>query len=487
MIDFEGRRTSSTKTTASVDVTAKRRNFLTQREGKLLLAFGDIVGLSVPMILAVGARHVERPITISIGELATIAFAGLLWILFATVANIYNLGRASSMIWTQRATFCAVVVVLFAKSIYHIPGAPGIHLDENAYAVAAVGWIATWRIAFSLFAWAFPFTRQVLVIGAGVAGGIIAREVNEHAKYGQRPHELVGFVDDDPAKQNQIHAGSKVLGTSADILNLVEMYSADTICLAVNGASVLSADIFTALIGARERNIRIVSMPTMYENLTNKIAVEHVGSNWGIVFPVEHYRSPILHDVLVRIVDVVSGLIGLVICGAVIPGLALANRFLGSPGPLFYSQMRVGKGGKLFRIYKFRSMVTDAERAGAKWCTEDDPRITKVGNFIRRTRIDELPQFMNVLIGEMSLIGPRPERPEFVTLLSESIPFYRARHAVKPGLTGWAQVMYRYGASTEDSLIKLQYDLYYIKHRGPALDLRIFAKSFKTILTAAGR
>ena len=225
----------------------------------------------------------------------------------------------------------------------------------------------------------------------------------------------------------------------------------------------------------------------MYENLTNKIAVEHVGSNWGIVFPVEHYRSPILHDVLVRAVDIVSGLIGLVICGAVIPGLMLANRFLGSPGPLFYSQMRVGKGGKLFRIYKFRSMVTDAERAGAKWCTEDDPRITKVGNFIRRTRIDELPQFMNVLIGEMSLIGPRPERPEFVTLLSESIPFYRARHAVKPGLTGWAQVMYRYGASTEDSLIKLQYDLYSIKHRGPALDLRIFAKSFKTILTAAGR
>ena len=257
MIDFEGRRTSNTKTTESAPSAAKRQNFLTQREGKLLLAIGDLVGLTVPMVMAVGARHMERPITISMGELATIAFAGILWILFATVANIYNLGRASSMIWTQRATFCAAVVVLFAKSIYHIPGAPGIHLDENAYALAAVAWIAVWRIAFSVFAWAFPFTRQVLVIGAGVAGGIIAREVNEHAKYGQRPHELIGFVDDDPAKQNTIHAGSKVLGTSADILNLVEKYSVDTICLAVNGASVLSADIFTFASSACRRCTKI--------------------------------------------------------------------------------------------------------------------------------------------------------------------------------------------------------------------------------------
>jgi exopolysaccharide biosynthesis polyprenyl glycosylphosphotransferase len=486
MIDFDGRHTPNV-TGTSTHESARRPNVLSHREAKVLLGIGDIASLSVPMLIAITARHIERPITIAIGELATICMAALLWLLLLTVANIYDLGRASSAIWTQRATLCAIVVAIFAKSVYHVPGGLGFHYEEYVYAFSAVIAIALWRVLFSLFAMAFPFTRQVLIIGAGVAGNVIGREVSERAKFGRRPFELVGYVDDDPAKHGAACAGAKVLGSSAEILGLVEKHNVDTLCLAVNGSSVLNADIFTALVGARERNIRIISMPTMYENLTNKIAVDHVGSNWGIVFPMELYRTPILHDLLARLVDILSGLVGLVVCAIVIPFLALANRFLGSPGPLFYSQMRVGKGGKLFRIYKFRSMVTDAESAGAKWCTEDDPRITKVGNFIRRTRIDELPQFMNVLIGEMSLIGPRPERPEFVTLLSDTIPFYRARHAVKPGLTGWAQVMYRYGASTEDSLIKLQYDLYYIKHRGPALDLRIFAKSFKTILTAAGR
>jgi lipopolysaccharide/colanic/teichoic acid biosynthesis glycosyltransferase len=132
-------------------------------------------------------------------------------------------------------------------------------------------------------------------------------------------------------------------------------------------------------------------------------------------------------------------------------------------------------------------MVPDAEAAGARWSSEGDPRITVVGNFLRRSRLDEFPQFLNILRGEMSLIGPRPERPEFVTDLSRAIPFYRARHAIKPGLTGWAQVMYRYGSSEEDTLVKLQYDLYYIKHRSPELDIRIAAKTFKVILSGGGR
>lgn len=169
-----------------------------------------------------------------------------------------------------------------------------------------------------------------------------------------------------------------------------------------------------------------------------------------------------------------------------LPFIALAIR-LDSPGSVFYTQEREGRGGRRFRIIKFRSMVADAERAGkAVWATRDDPRITRVGKFMRRTRLDELPQFVNVLRGEMSIVGPRPERPQFVAQLQEEIPFYRARLSVKPGLTGWAQVKYRYGNTTEDALIKLQYDLYYIKHQSMVLDILILLRTIRVVLGFKG-
>jgi exopolysaccharide biosynthesis polyprenyl glycosylphosphotransferase len=260
-----------------------------------------------------------------------------------------------------------------------------------------------------------------------------------------------------------------------------------TICLSINRTPVLSAGVFTGLVAAREQGVRIASMPQMYEDLMQKVAVEHVGNNLGVMFPVEQPRHLLLHDVFVRILDIAAGVVGLALTGLLMPFIALANACGGSPGPIFYRQLRVGKSGRNFSIVKFRSMTVNAEANGAQWSAQGDPRITPVGRFLRRTRLDELPQFWNILIGEMSLIGPRPERPEFVAKLAESIPFYRARHAVKPGLTGWAQVKYRYGSSEEDSLIKLQYDLYYIKHRSPVLDLRIISKTIRVVLTAAGQ
>ena len=167
----------------------------------------------------------------------------------------------------------------------------------------------------------------------------------------------------------------------------------------------------------------------------------------------------------------------------VLPFVALAI-YLESPGPIFYSQGRVGRAGRTFQLIKLRSMVPDAEQDGqARWAEEKDKRVTRVGRFLRRTRLDELPQCLNVLRGEMSLIGPRPERPEFVTRLQKRIPFYRSRLAVRPGLTGWAQVNYHYGSSVEDALVKLQYDLYYIKHKSLYLDLLILLKTIGVVLS----
>ena len=171
------------------------------------------------------------------------------------------------------------------------------------------------------------------------------------------------------------------------------------------------------------------------------------------------------------------------------PGAAAAAASIAfsDGGPILYRQERVGKNRRTFTLYKFRSMRTDAEKAtGPVWAQKDDPRITRVGRFIRKTRLDELPQLFNVLVGEMSFVGPRPERPEFVRLLQRQIPFYNGRHAVKPGITGWAQVRHQYAASVEDTLKKLQYDLYYIKNLSPFLDLLILLNTVQVVLSARG-
>jgi exopolysaccharide biosynthesis polyprenyl glycosylphosphotransferase len=188
-----------------------------------------------------------------------------------------------------------------------------------------------------------------------------------------------------------------------------------------------------------------------------------------------------------RTVDFSASLAGLALLALVIPFVAIANR-MSSPGPLFYRQWRVGAGGRLFQCIKFRSMVPDAEKhTGAVWAKSDDDRITPAGRVMRKTRIDELPQFINVLRGEMSLIGPRPERPEFVESLAKTIPFYRARHAVRPGITGWAQVQYRYGNTVDDARIKLEYDLYYVKNASILLDLRIVLRTISVMLQLKGQ
>jgi lipopolysaccharide/colanic/teichoic acid biosynthesis glycosyltransferase len=227
-------------------------------------------------------------------------------------------------------------------------------------------------------------------------------------------------------------------------------------------------------------------MTSLYERLTGKVPVTHAGRNLHVVLPLSD--SP-LRRVLAagkRLMDLVAGVAGLAVLGLVTPLVALANA-IWSPGPLFYRQSRVGMAGRAFELVKFRSMVTEAEEGnGAVWATQNDVRVTPVGRFLRKLRLDELPQVWNVLRGEMSLVGPRPERPEFVERLVRDVPFYQARHAVRPGITGWAQVRYRYGSSVEESLVKLQYDLYYIKHQSAYLELSILAKTAAVMLGLKG-
>jgi len=223
----------------------------------------------------------------------------------------------------------------------------------------------------------------------------------------------------------------------------------------------MDGQLFKGLMDCQELGMRITLVPLLYEEITGKVPVRHIGESWPAALPLGHASTGSLFSVCKRAMDVTISLLGLAALLVLFPLVALAI-YVDSPGPIFYAQERVGKGGRTYRLVKLCTMVPDAERDGrAVWAREKDPRVTRVGRILRATHIDELPQFINILKGEMSVVGPRPERQEFVAELEKQIPFYRLRHAVKPGMAGWALVKHGYSSSVEDALTKLQYDLYY--------------------------
>jgi exopolysaccharide biosynthesis polyprenyl glycosylphosphotransferase len=232
--------------------------------------------------------------------------------------------------------------------------------------------------------------------------------------------------------------------------------------------------------------VRFDYLASVYEEYTGKIAVENLRPSWLIFSP--GFRKTARLLAVKRALDVLGGAVGLMLSAPIVTFLAVAIK-LTSPGPVFYTQRRVGRDGRVFTVHKLRSMCADAERdTGPVWTRAGgDSRITPLGLFMRRTRLDELPQFWTILAGHMSLVGPRPERPEFVQSLNQQIPFYGQRHVVKPGLTGWAQVRYTYGATVEDAIEKLQYDLFYIKNMSIALDVFIIFETIKTVMLRRGQ
>jgi len=321
--------------------------------------------------------------------------------------------------------------------------------------------------------------QKIIIIGAGESGKTIYNELIKNKKY-----SIIGFIDDDVEKQNQNIHGHMILGTSRYLYELINSRDRpDILILAIKNAK--RPELFTALLSAKENGIFTCDMPYMYEELTGKIRIDYIRESWLIYTPFHAIKNNLYTNFLKRFFDIVLSFTGIIIASPIIIIIPLVIK-LDSTGPVIYRQKRIRKSGREFNIFKFRSMIHNAEKNGALWAQNEDPRITDVGRFIRKTRIDEIPQLWNVLRGEMSLIGPRPERPEFVQLLTKKIPFYGLRHAVKPGLTGWAQVKFRYGASQDDSFEKLQYDLYYIKNFSVWLDFRIFFKTIKVVFWGSG-
>ncbi len=236
------------------------------------------------------------------------------------------------------------------------------------------------------------------------------------------------------------------------------------------------------VVAALQRGCRVTNEATFYEKATGQILVDEITPTWFLLADLKVHCAQ--QAKLKRLIDIATSVIGLALTLPLWPLIALAIK-LGDRGPVFYSQNRMGQNGQIFKLYKFRSMATNAENGKSIWASPNDPRVTGVGRFLRKTRMDELPQFFNVLIGQMSIIGPRPERPDIVQSLCEHLPYYAERHLVKPGITGWAQISFRYGSTVEDAKRKLQFDLYYLKHMSFELDVMILFRTIGTFLRGA--
>ena len=346
--------------------------------------------------------------------------------------------------------------------------------------------VSIWRKLFSLVNSAPQFADRALILGDGPLVEPIVREFTSRPELGLR---VVGHVLPTGRGTNllkyHLAESSEVCpepDAGEDISFFVKSLRVDRIVVALGERR---GNLPVArLLALKCSGVRIQDGTDLYEAITGKVPIDCVRSGW-LLFSSGFQVSRFL-TAYKRCASTIMSIIGLVLGLPLIPFIALAIR-LSSPGPILYRQRRVGRGGAAFYCYKFRTMRADAEAdTGPTWAADDDPRITSVGRFLRRSRLDEIPQLWNVLMGDMSLVGPRPERPEFVERLRQDIPFYDLRHTIRPGITGWAQISYRYGASVEDAKEKLCYDLFYIKNMSLGLDLLIYFRTIKIILLGRG-
>jgi exopolysaccharide biosynthesis polyprenyl glycosylphosphotransferase len=417
----------------------------------------------------------------------------LVWWLMAQVLECYDLARAASAPYSILSAVGATGLTVLVYQFIPVLTPPLISRGPIlVFAALAVGSIALWRGFYAVLFSQPDFQQRALVLGAGGAGQAFAEALRQVPQSGNpfrgTGYRIIGFVDDDPAKRERGEwGGAPVLGASEELPYLAKDLGVDEVVLAITQRHTMSDAAFKALLTCRESGVPVTTMPAVYERLLGRVPVAHIGHDLAAVLPLEGRATERLYRACKRGLDAVSGLVGVCALAIVLPFIALANALF-APGPLFYRQERTGLGGRPFSVLKFRTMRTGAEKeTGAVWSPAGDPRVTPVGRWLRRSRLDELPQVVNVLRGEMSLIGPRPERPEFIQKLAESIPFYRARHAVRPGLTGWAQVRYGYGNSIEGARIKLEYDLYYVRHAGLYLDALIALKTLAVVLRLQGK
>lgn len=404
------------------------------------------------------------------------------WVIF--LVELYDVQRAGNPKETLKSIGLATFIYALIYLLVYFTSPPN-SLPRRGVAVFiafAALFTLLWRLLYIRIFTAPHLLRRVLVVGAGNAGKTIVKVISEQWP---PPFFTVGLVDDDPEKQETQIGNIPVIGSSQNLLSLIKEHEITDLILAITGE--MRGDMFRAILAAQEAGIRLTLMPQLYEDILGRVPIFLLEAEWIVRSFVEKSHTSSLYQLTKRLLDFMGGLIGTLIMLGFFPLISLAT-ILESGFPIFFTQERLGRGGQPYKIIKFRTMERGAEKEGeARMAEENDERVTKVGKFLRKTHLDEFPQFINVLRGEMSLVGPRAERPQMVKHFQKHIPFYRARLLVKPGITGWAQINYGYAGTVDETAIKLEYDLFYIEHRHFMMDISIILRTAGAVLGFKGQ
>ena len=452
-------------------------------ERKILLRLFDIVAI-LSVLYFVGKTFEFDYFTIT-KEKWRWVFVLILYIsIFGTIFELYDLQKSSKIekFSTSIVFTVSITVLFYFLTPFFTPILPENRLQILYFYFSILLALFLWRIAYVTFISSPRFYKKVLIIGeTSNIEAIISAFNNADPNY-----KIVGFINCEHRKSDKIKFKGITEYSPKQIYQVIKDEKISEIVVASYNSATITPEIYKDLITLLEGGFPIKEYTQVYEDMMHRVPVQFVGKDFYKYFPFSRSNHNKLYLFFQRLFDIAIAIVGISTGVILLPFIIIGN-FIGNKGPLFYTQERIGKNGHLFKIIKFRTMIKNAEAKGAVWAKKNDSRITPFGKFLRNTRLDEFPQFINILKGDMSLIGPRPERPHFVRQLSQLLPFYETRHIVKPGLTGWAQVKTKYGASVDDSLLKLQYDLYYIKHRSFLLDANIFIKTLSTIIFYRGQ
>jgi exopolysaccharide biosynthesis polyprenyl glycosylphosphotransferase len=413
------------------------------------------------------------------------SFIFLVWLAIFYITGIYSLQIARNNLFFYTTFIKGLIwAAAVAMAFFYLikPGiAPKTNLLLELVILSLL--LVLWRQVFNALVGIKYWRNNLLIIGLNETTFNLAQEINNKPQFG---FKVAAIVSNEMSEADEKWLAKKesfeIISTPHSLAGLVKIKKIKGVVTALNHHQ--NPELVSQLYECLPLKISFWDLPTFIEKFTGKIPVNAVGQVWFLENFKESQKA--FYEVSKRVFDFFVSIILLIISLPFIPLLYLIVK-MDSKGPFFFMQQRTGRFGKKFMAIKIRTMHKNAETNGPQWAQKDDPRVTKVGKFMRKTRIDEIPQLVNILRGEMSFIGPRPERPEFIEKLEKKIPFYRERLLVKPGLTGWAQINFPYGASEEDALQKLQYDLYYIKNRSLMLDLSILLKTIKTVLSGGGQ
>ncbi len=452
-------------------------------ERKMILHFFDVVFVLGALYLAGSVFELEY-LKFSVHNPLYTLFLIVYFNVFGIIFELYNLQVASSEYLVLKSILLTVstTVLVYLLTPFISPVLPSNRLQILVFFLVFFLTLILWRLFYVRFLASTRFIQNaVLICDKEEVEELIVGLENIDPHYRIIAYVNADSIIDDCSQHDYVQHVKR-----EDLEFFVKEKGISEIVIASKNTQGITSDLYHQLLMLLESGKVIREYTQVYESKTQRIPVQFMARDFYRFFPFSRSNHNKLYLSIVRILEVGISLIGVGV-GLLLLPLLVAGNAIGNKGKLFYSQQRIGKDGQVFSILKFRTMVANAERNGAVFAVSNDVRITRFGTFLRKTRIDELPQFINILKGEMAVIGPRPERPEIVKQIAGMMPFYETRHIIKPGLTGWAQVKYSYGENIDDSLIKLQYDLYYIKHRSFYLDLNITLKTITTVLFYRGQ